>query len=893
MFKSAATKIAHSSTLPSIGGNKDLRPLQDLITAEKAVLVSLQKLSLDFTKASEALKTWGMGEGDDLWDTLSGSAAILVHFSHALAQYASHEQSIREHMKAVRTREEGLDDLKRRRKSVAANADSAEKKLNKMSPEHKNLATQTDTLHRLRDEIRQLDTEIMTEEARLSDFKRSTTRTFMGLKYGGLQALCSKGTIVGDFGKQITAEIPDEVTQPGLPRNFYNGHSKTKYCVSEVQRYVDQIIFSGHISPADPSSPRSMDFPTGGTVMPTGAMDPGDRDPSSSTPYLAVPQFDGNNGGSIWNSPQSNISEPDQRSPSQLFAASTQNQNYTQSQSVDDFGVPSLGQLSPRLGVGAGGGRFATFPLKAANLPSANVRDDAPLSLGTGYSNRTASLSFSSQVEQALSSPVHSSLGNVNKINSNRLTPGGTGFDDPVPVYEATPSLKYSASPGPPPGEPGVPLPDPPPVAGSHMMDPWTEGQGAEHTHDSHEELETPPRTSADEAGDVHLAYMSSASDFYHGAPDRRVKFGAVSDMDQEMMDRRQNKEDIGNEEQATPPREEIDEASIPTPTTPSPPNDVRPRRMPVPVAVDDSTDENSLNAAAAREVSREMDALTFSPPSADRTSSSSLEPPPPSVQNVTAAGASVSADLLPVATSQPGRDMPDEAGYQIQYTASNSIPPPQISLSDRSVSSFSNTGSSYRNPLESPLRTPREYISALGNRSPTTGSTNKSTSSLPSAPLAPGKRTIPAAAFKRTSPRIMSDSGSPVGSIGPADTTPLAFKKRTLPSSPYPQRQQTPSREPSVSNLSNPVPAPTPSADPAHRRVPSSVPQNTFPDEDDQFDYIAAYVNNMGADTDSGSPSGEDYGRLGQPRVLNESPTSSGYGRGRFTTNLESGGFR
>lgn len=40
MFKTAATRIAHNSTIPSIGGNKDLRPLQDLITAEKSVLIS-------------------------------------------------------------------------------------------------------------------------------------------------------------------------------------------------------------------------------------------------------------------------------------------------------------------------------------------------------------------------------------------------------------------------------------------------------------------------------------------------------------------------------------------------------------------------------------------------------------------------------------------------------------------------------------------------------------------------------------------------------------------------------------------------------------------------------------------------------------------------------------
>jgi len=108
-------------------------------------------------------------------------------------------------MKAIRSREEGLDELRRRRKNISAKADSAEKRLNKMSPEHKQLAVQTDLLHRLRDEIRQLDTEIMTEEARLGDFKRSTTRSLMGLKFGGLLELSAKGTIVGDFGKQIIA----------------------------------------------------------------------------------------------------------------------------------------------------------------------------------------------------------------------------------------------------------------------------------------------------------------------------------------------------------------------------------------------------------------------------------------------------------------------------------------------------------------------------------------------------------------------------------------------------------------------------------------------------------------------------------------------------------------
>ena len=40
MFKNAARKIAHNTTVPGLAGKQDLRSLQDLITAEKAVLNS-------------------------------------------------------------------------------------------------------------------------------------------------------------------------------------------------------------------------------------------------------------------------------------------------------------------------------------------------------------------------------------------------------------------------------------------------------------------------------------------------------------------------------------------------------------------------------------------------------------------------------------------------------------------------------------------------------------------------------------------------------------------------------------------------------------------------------------------------------------------------------------
>lgn len=98
-------------------------------------------------------------------------------------------------MKAVRSREEALDELKRRRRAVGAKAESAEKKLNKMSPENKNLNQQTELLNGFQAEIRQLDSEIMTEESRLSDFKRIETKNWMALKFGGLLELSEKGAV--------------------------------------------------------------------------------------------------------------------------------------------------------------------------------------------------------------------------------------------------------------------------------------------------------------------------------------------------------------------------------------------------------------------------------------------------------------------------------------------------------------------------------------------------------------------------------------------------------------------------------------------------------------------------------------------------------------------------
>ena len=80
-------------------------------------------------------------------------------------------------------------------KSLVSKADTADKKLSKMSAENKNFQSQADSLNKLREEIRMLDTEILNEEASLGDFKRASAKNWMGVKFGALAECCEKGLV--------------------------------------------------------------------------------------------------------------------------------------------------------------------------------------------------------------------------------------------------------------------------------------------------------------------------------------------------------------------------------------------------------------------------------------------------------------------------------------------------------------------------------------------------------------------------------------------------------------------------------------------------------------------------------------------------------------------------
>ncbi|KAG8765005.1 hypothetical protein FRC12_007735 [Ceratobasidium sp. 428] len=256
MLGSVGAKIAHTSVLPGLG-NQDLRTLQELITAEKGVLVGVQRLAADVAKGAEALKNWGMGEGDDLGDVLGHSTNLLAEFSAALTQFASYEERIRLQLKSIRTREETLDEMKRRKRTVDHKADSADKKLAKMGSEHKGRMGQVELLNELKQEGRQLEIDILKEEAAIGDFKRRTTREFMTLRFAGLAELAEKTTIIGDLGKLMVEEISLQTTPPGHPRAPYTGRQKAAELSTEAKRCIDSVRL------AMPELPESGPAPVG------------------------------------------------------------------------------------------------------------------------------------------------------------------------------------------------------------------------------------------------------------------------------------------------------------------------------------------------------------------------------------------------------------------------------------------------------------------------------------------------------------------------------------------------------------------------------------------------------------------------------------------------------
>jgi len=81
---------------------------------------------LNLTEVSDAVA---------LQDVANGSMILTTHLTSALNTFADHELQIRSQLKEIRTKEEQLDELRRRRKAVGSKLEAQEKRLSKMGSE--------------------------------------------------------------------------------------------------------------------------------------------------------------------------------------------------------------------------------------------------------------------------------------------------------------------------------------------------------------------------------------------------------------------------------------------------------------------------------------------------------------------------------------------------------------------------------------------------------------------------------------------------------------------------------------------------------------------------------------------------------------------------------------
>ncbi|KAH9816312.1 Eisosome component PIL1-domain-containing protein [Melampsora americana] len=253
----AKARLQHNNMLSL--APRDIKNLAEIISTEKSLINSSSKLSLDYRKSADALKEWGLAEGDDLADVLSKLAILFGHLSDAQSRFSDHDGTYRIHFKSIRMREENLTALKKNKDTVQGKIVTLEKKITKMSTENKDLPALTSKLQEFRSEFVSLEHSVSSEEARLSDFKRDTVREGMGLRLGAMLELAEKMTIICELGKMIVAEVPFDRTPIGGVRAPYQSAMKTSSILEEAQRCLTEVIFNpspaGVLNEVDPDEP--------------------------------------------------------------------------------------------------------------------------------------------------------------------------------------------------------------------------------------------------------------------------------------------------------------------------------------------------------------------------------------------------------------------------------------------------------------------------------------------------------------------------------------------------------------------------------------------------------------------------------------------------------------
>lgn len=276
------------------------------------------------------------------------------------------------------------------------------------------------------------------------------------------------------------------------------------------------------------------------------------------------------------------------------------------------------------------------------------------------------------------------------------------------------------------------------------------------------------------------------------------------------------------------------------------------------PPAVDDPYDERALNAAAAREVSRELDSLMYQPPTVMPKGSPSqastparLSIPPVASSPPRSSSDSVAQPSSPFTRARGRRSgSPEEPRSSVeQPSTSVSSPPPYVTsvpssptqkapLPPPSIAAALPSSPSLSGVSSPPYRTPPEVPSTPVQRT-LPQPLAMSHSPVVKTPPRAGAGMISVAAFRRPAPRTVSE---PQPSPVPQDVSPLSIKERDLRNSPNAPRMS------GTFNSFSPIPGAQPSEPVAHS------PHEQLQEE--EFDYLTAYYNS-GVDEESSARSG------------------------------------
>jgi hypothetical protein len=629
------------------------------------------------------------------------------------------------------------------------------------------------------------------------------------------------------------AELPQEMTSPGLARSLYMGNVRTEAYVADALRALGEVSIDTSASSGRVQLPLDANYPDSNiNVMPSslpdsesavsfgrgGLPDDGDGPSQYRSRYSNdAPRPSLGEGVDYGRLPATSLADEHgvfQPQPDVRRFQTFNSRKPPPSSSFNTISRDDGPPLSPKIvSRTPTGGRFATFPVKGRRQDSAPPMTAEPLE---------GSRSTFSDMEQA---------------------PPQGDAEEAAPMYEAvdgtrTPPLR------PPPGA------APPALS---YADPY--GGYDSGPHDSDPPFV--PDNMGEKELDSQLPYMTGERKVPLGSrPLPMPRLLAQADREAATIEVHSERMLLSAKPDSFPDLIQAPSASIEgdstTPTaTQVPVFEERPLTPPPAVDDLDLDDERALNAAAAREVSRELDSLMYHPPtvmprgSPPQTSVPGTLSIPEVASSPRSSSDSVIQPSSPFARTRggvPGSPQAPRSSAEQPSTSNVSSSPPLASVSSSSIQqahlppssiaigqSASPSLSSVSSP---PFRTPPEIPPSptLAQRSlplPQSPAVTHSPMKTPPHPRA-GTGMISVAAFRRpvAPPRTSETQLSP----GSRDVSPLSIKKKDLRNSP---------NAPRTSGTFGPLP-PMPGAQPPE-------PDASSLHQEDEFDYISAYYNSGG----------------------------------------------